>query len=267
MSEERRLMCVLAHPDDETLGAGGVLARYAAEGVEIYLLTATGGGQGWPGAPEAYPGQEELAQLRMGELQEAAEVLGIKEVAWGGYADGELDKVPPAEVIALIVAYLREVRPQVVVTFDPYGIYGHPDHIAICQLATAAVLRAADPAYEAPGEPHRVMKLYYLAETQDELEAYEAIAGELAMEIDGVRRKSEGWPPWALTTWIDTSDFCDQVWAAIACHRTQLPSLAALFDLAPEERCALWQKQGFYRVFSLVNGGRERETDLFAGLD
>jgi LmbE family N-acetylglucosaminyl deacetylase len=132
MSNNLRLLAVLAHPDDESLGNGGMLARYAAEGVETYLITATRGEQGWFGDPAANPGPEALGRIRETELRAAVRVLGIREVTFLDYLDGELDLADRDEVVAKIAAEVRRIQPDVVVTFDPAGLYGHPDHIAIC---------------------------------------------------------------------------------------------------------------------------------------
>lgn len=269
MPNSFRLMAVLAHPDDESLGMGGILAGYAAEGVDTYLVTATRGERGWFGEEQDYPGPEALGRIREAELYAAAEVLGLKEVTFLDYLDGELDRADHAEAVAKIVAEIRRVRPQVVVTFDPNGVYGHPDHIAISQFATAAIVAAADPSY--PGvngylPPHRVSKLYYRAFAPAEQLAYEAAFGELVMTIDGVDRRATAWPEWAITTRIDTEAYWPQVWQAVACHQTQLPGYQMLKDLPDDYHQALWGAQNFYRAFSLVNGGREVETDLFAGL-
>lgn len=267
MTERLKLMCILAHPDDESLGTGGILARYAGEGVETYLVTATRGEQGWFGEPDDYPGPEVLAEIREAELHDAAAALGLQEVSLLEYRDGGLDQAEPAEVIAKLVARLRRVRPQVVVTFDPYGAYGHPDHIAISQFTTAAVVAAAGPNHsELPGRPHQVSKLYYMAYTPAALAAYQSAFGELVMEIDGEERRATGWAPWAVTARIDTEECWDQVWKAVACHRTQLPGYESLRQLSEEHHRALWGVEEYYRVFSLVNGGREIERDLFTGL-
>lgn len=267
MSETHKLMCILAHPDDESLGTGGILAKYAAEGVETYLVTATRGEKGWFGDPDDYPGAAALAETREAELHQAADVLGLQEVSFLDYPDGKLDQANPTEVIAKIAAHLRRVRPHIVVTFDPYGAYGHPDHIAISQFTTAAIVAAAG-ADGATSEkrPHRVRKLYYMAYTKAALAAYQSAFGDLVMEIDGQKRRATGWAPWAVTTRIDTETYWQQVWRAVACHRTQLPGYRALRDLPAEHHRALWGTQPFYRAFSLVNGGRGIERDLFAGL-
>jgi LmbE family N-acetylglucosaminyl deacetylase len=264
---ELKLTCVLAHPDDESMGTGGILARYSHEGISTSLVTATGGERGWFGDPADYPGPAGLAAIRRGELEAAAEVLGLGRVEQLGFEDGMLDQADPIDVIRPIVGHLRSERPQVVVTFDPFGTYGHPDHIAISQLAMASVVAAADENFERSlGSSHRVDKFYYFAETQENLELYQQAFGELAMEVDGSSRRATGWKSWSLTTMIDTSNFQDQIWQAIQCHQTQLPNLQALLQLPEDVRRQLWSEACLYRAFSLVNGGRQPETDLFDGL-
>jgi LmbE family N-acetylglucosaminyl deacetylase len=156
----------------------------------------------------------------------------------------------------------------VVVTFDPYGAYGHPDHIAISQFTTAAMVAAADPTYGTDGgsKPHRVSKLYYLATTPEKLAAYQAVFGNLVMRVDGCERRAVGWEPWAITTSLDTGAYGAQIWQAVACHRSQLPVAKTLAVLAEGQGQNLWRTETYYRSFSLVNGGREPENDLFAGL-
>jgi LmbE family N-acetylglucosaminyl deacetylase len=262
MVKALKLMCVFAHPDDETLGVGGILAKYAAQGVETYLLTATRGERGWYGKKEDYPGERE------GELCAAAEALGLKEVRFLDYIDGDLDQADSDEVVKKIVHHLRRVRPQVVVTFDPFGAYGHPDHIAICQFTSAALVAAADPKYPLQAEqaPHRVSKLYYMVGTREEMDAYQSAFGELVMHVDGIKRCPVPWKPWAITTWVDASAYREQVWKAVSCHHSQLRGYQALMELPEEQTRQLWDCQSFYRAYSLVNGGREQESDLFAGL-
>ena len=99
MTEAKRLLCVFAHPDDETLGAGSTLAKYAAAGVELALVTATRGERGWQGDPSADPGPQALGELRTAELLAAAQVLGIRDVQFLSYLDGDLDQADPAEAI------------------------------------------------------------------------------------------------------------------------------------------------------------------------
>ena len=126
-----RLMCVLAHPDDESLGTGGVLAKYSREGVETFVVTATRGERGRFDDKGTSPGPAIVGQTREAELRAAARELGVQEVSLLDYLDGELDRVDAAEASEKIASHIRRVRPHVVVTFDPFGAYGHPDHIAI----------------------------------------------------------------------------------------------------------------------------------------
>ncbi len=262
-----KLLCVLAHPDDESLGTGGLLAKYAAEGVETYLITATRGEHGWWSEAADYPGPIGLGQIREAELRAAADVLHLREVHFLDYVDGDLDQAEPRAAVSQITAHLRQIRPDVVVTFGPDGAYGHPDHIAISQFTTTAIVCAADPGYALDGSnPHRVSKFYYRVWTQPEFEVYQAVFGEQVMTIDGVGRRPVSWQDWAITTRIDTAAHWPRVWQAVACHRSQLPGYQHLKDLPPEQHQALWGSQGLYRVYSTVNGGRAIEHDLFAGL-
>ena len=273
-SKSGRLMAVLAHPDDESLGVGGTLAKYASEGVDVFLLTATRGDGGRfhghrPGEPE-HPGASALGQIRETELRSAAQVLGVREVRVLDYRDQELDRAEPREAIAQIAREMRRVRPDVAVTFGPDGAYGHPDHIAISQFTTAAVTAAADPEFACEGvdfgAPHAVSKLYYIAWPESTWAAYESAIRKLTSTVDGVERRATRWPDWAITTTIDTRHMWQTVWRAVSCHASQLTAYDRLKDLPTEHHEALWGRQSFYRAISLVNGGRSREMDLFEGV-
>src|SRR4051812_1984490 len=246
-----RLMCVLAHPDDESLGMGGALAKYASEEVETYVVTATRGEKGRSGSEEPLA-LEAVGHLRDAELRAAAAELGVREVSFLGYRDSELDQANPTEAIGRIVAQLRRVKPHVVLTFAPDGAYGHPDHIAICQFTTAAVICAADPGYQHPHyhAPHRVSKLYYLAWRTDK-----SALRKLVIMVDGLERQATPGPDWAVTTVIETSEFHTQVWRAVSCHQSQMAIYRQLSHLSAEHHRSLWGSQEFYRAMSLVNGG------------
>ena len=272
MADALKLMCVLAHPDDESLGVGGTLAKYAAEGVETYLVTATRGERGRFGTNKESPGKEVVGKVREAELRAAATELGVREVSFLDYTDGELDRADPREAVAKIAAHLRRVKPHVVLTFGPEGAYGHPDHIAISQFATSAVVCAADPSCAAPGSgrsapsAHAVSKLYYMAWTQNKWTAYQSALRDLKSVVDGVERRAAPWPNWAITTHIDTSSHWETVWRAVCCHKTQMAIYSRLERLPEEHHRAIWGIQEFYRVFSLVNGGRNVEDDIFEGM-
>ncbi len=270
MSEPLKLMCITAHPDDEALGVGFTLAKYAAEGVQISLLTATRGERGWSGAPEENPGPQALGRLREQELMEAAKVLGVQEVNFLDYMDGELAQVDALEAIGKIVCHLRRVRPQVVVTFDPTGAYGHPDHIAVSQFTLGAVVAAADSEYhDAERRPaYRVPKVYFMIDTERLVSLYTAVTGEqIKYRVDGEIRRHFGWPSWAATAWIDARAHWETGLAAIACHQTQVQELMGQIQNIPENfDLSDWAVQTFYRVYSLVNRDQQSENDLFTGL-
>lgn len=161
----KRLLIAYAHPDDESFGLGSVIARYVAEGVQVTLICATNGDVGT--VPEEHlNNHDSVASLRLAELDCAASVLGIHEVVKFGYRDSgmmgtpdnehpdALWKAPLDEVAARTAEVIRRVKPQVVITFDPYGGYGHPDHIKMHRATHAAWELVAGDA-----EPPR--KLYY----------------------------------------------------------------------------------------------------------
>jgi len=166
------------------------------------------------------------------------------------------------------VGHVRHVKPDVVVTFGPDGAYGHPDHIAICQFTTAAIVEAANPTslYYQDLDPHSVSKLYYMAPTQQLGVAYQAVFGDLVMHVDGVERSGIGCPEWMITTRIETKGYQQTVWEAILCHQSQLVAYRQLEHASKEHQEELWDTQTYYRAFSLVNGGRRVEDDLFEGL-
>ena len=166
-----------------------------------------------------------VGEVREAELRAAGKELGIRDIHFLDYIDGDLDRADPAEAQAKIVRSLRRIRPHVVVTFGPDGAYGHPDHIAISQLAGAALLAAADPGY--PGgagneAPHRVSKFYYLAWSKPTWDAYQAAFKKLVVTVDGVERQVSPWPEWAITSVLETGSVWETVWRAVCCHQTQM---------------------------------------------
>jgi LmbE family N-acetylglucosaminyl deacetylase len=170
--EKRTLLSVLAHPDDESFGMGGTLAKYAEDGTDVHLICATRGEAGEV-APELLEGQPSIAHLREMELRCAVDKLGIKEVQLLDYRDsgmsGSADNTNPEALINApvdqvakeIAEYIRKIKPQVILTFDPIGGYRHPDHIFIHQAATKAFYLAGDPAFKSSYPPYKPGKLYY----------------------------------------------------------------------------------------------------------
>jgi LmbE family N-acetylglucosaminyl deacetylase len=262
-------MCVLAHPDDESLGTGGALAQCAADGVATYLVTATRGERGRFGDGSTSPGPDVVGRARHAELLAAAAALGLREVQVLGYPDGALDAVDRREALDTIAGHIRRVKPHVVITFGPEGAYGHTDHIAISQLTAAAIVCAADAGFvgrSGPAEAHRVSKFYFIAWSPGKWAAYQAALKKLVFRVNGEERQATAWPEWAITTVIDTSGVWPTVWRAVSCHQTQMAIYEKLAHLSDEHQQALWGTQEFYRVFSTVNGGQARESDLFEGL-
>jgi LmbE family N-acetylglucosaminyl deacetylase len=258
MASELRLMCVLAHPDDESLGTGGVLAKYASEGIGTYVVTATRGERGRFDDTSQSPGPEIVGRAREAELHAAAQELGVDEVVLLDYRDAELDRVDAAEGAGQIAGHIRRIQPHVILTFDPYGAYGHPDHIAISQLTAAAIVRAADI--------HRVSKLYYFIHSARKWAAYQTALKTLTSTVDGTLRAAVAWPDWSITARVDATAVWPTVWRAVQCHKTQMSIYKNLASLSEDDQRLIWGTAEFYRVFSLVNCGRMQETDLFEGL-
>lgn len=264
-----KLLVVFAHPDDESMGMGGTLAKYAARGVETYYVCASRGERGWFGPEEQNPGPCALGELRTKELENAVKELGMSGLHFLDYMDGEVDQADHNEAIQKIVTHIRSIRPQVVVTFPPDGNYGHPDHIAVGQFTSAAIVCAADSSYRDPASlpPHRVLKLYYMVDSESFVNLIIPFVPDLTFPVDDQLRGEVAWKEWMITTRIDMADYCQIAWRAVQCHQSQLPSLGALAEMHDEAARAVLAMQGtFYRAFSLVNGGRELETDLFEGI-
>ena len=169
---KRKILSVLAHPDDESFGMGGTLAKYAASDVEVHLICATRGEAGEVD-PEFLEGYSSIADLRVDELNCAVKELGIEPVHLLDYRDSgmtgsaenensrALINAPLDQVAGEIADIIREVKPQVVLTFDPIGGYRHPDHIFIHQAATKAFKMAGDPTYSGSQSPYQPASLYY----------------------------------------------------------------------------------------------------------
>jgi mycothiol S-conjugate amidase len=179
MVERPTLLGIFAHPDDESFGPGGTLARYAAEGADVHVIIATDGDAGSVDTQDRLKEGTNLASVRAAEeLSSAAVALGITTIWSLPYRDSGMRGSPdngnpraliqqPLEVLTgELVDHIRRLRPQVIITHDPLGGYGHPDHIRVCQATTAAFHVASDPNYGANGHglvPYRPQKLYYTA--------------------------------------------------------------------------------------------------------
>jgi LmbE family N-acetylglucosaminyl deacetylase len=209
-----------------------------------------------------------VGRIREAELRCAAEQLGIHEVGFLDYIDGEVDQAHPEEIIGKLVSHIRRIKPQVVVTFAPDGAYGHPDHIALSQFTAGALVCAADRNFvdASVQPPHRVLKFYYMVDSDEVVDIWNEAFGGISMEVDGVKRSHVGWEDWQITTHLDNRDQADRVQKAIFCHKSQMPGYSTIVEWSLEQLADVFGRGSFYRAFSLVNGGRDVEKDLFAGL-
>ena len=158
-----RILLIFAHPDDESFATAGLVRRYVENGAAIALVTATRGDAGRVGDPPLCS-REALPARREAELRQAADILGISEVYVLDYRDKHLMDAPMARIREELVARIRLHRPHVVVTFDPNGMNGHPDHVAIGRFTMDAVVAAADPRWASEATcPHRVQRLLWTA--------------------------------------------------------------------------------------------------------
>jgi len=220
------LLAVFAHPDDETFRCGGLLALLAERGVEVNLLTATRGEAGSCGDPPLCEA-EELGEVRERELQRACGALGIKPPAFLDYTDGKLTEVDEEEVVARIKAIIRELRPQILLTWPADGLSGHPDHKAVSRW-TSRVFEEMEKDAQAP------IALYHLAVPQ-------SVANALNLT------KLHAIPDAEVSLTVDVMPVWKQKRTAMDCHRTQAGDSPILF--APEEKQRIFfGKEHFRRV-------------------
>ena len=277
---KRALLGAFAHPDDESFGTGGLLARYAAEGAHVSLVCATNGEVGEISDPGlATP--ETLGDVRVGEMKEAAKVLGISELIMLGYRDSGMPgtpenddprafaQTPDDEVVSKLVGIIRRLRPQVVVTFDPNGGYGHPDHISIHLHTVDAFHAAGDPArYPDEGAPWQPARLFYSAiprsafnEMREQMES----AGIDTSEFERFEEAVIGWPDDQINVIMDVSDMIDIKWEALQCHRTQVGG-DNFFSRMPEAvRKLILSRETFVQAWPEPSPGL-RMNHLFDGL-
>jgi N-acetyl-1-D-myo-inositol-2-amino-2-deoxy-alpha-D-glucopyranoside deacetylase len=297
---DRRLLLVHAHPDDETIGSGATMAKYAAEGVGVTLVTCTGGERGEILVPElahlAHDQEDKLAEHRRGELADAMKELGVTDhrflggfgrysdsgMAWheDGHAIAGDDRPANAfwdadltEAANLLVEVIREVCPQVMVTYDQFGNYGHPDHIQAHRVATYAVDLAAVPRYRLDlGEPWEVAKIYWVSRSESSMRA-----GLRALRDAGDTTSFQGLDPDGplpmavpdadLAAEIDATEYADRKKAALLAHRTQIEVDGRFFALSNHLGDEVLGTEWF-RIAkgTAVPGQGGLEPDLFAGL-
>lgn len=296
LDRSRRLILVHAHPDDETIATGATMAKYAAGGALVTLVTCTRGEEGEIVVDDlahlSSAAHDRLGEHRVEELATACEALGVRDFRFlggaGRFRDSGMMGMPTNddprcfwqadmdEATRDLVRIVRDVRPQVMVTYDENGFYGHPDHIRANQVAVRAFDAAADPRF-APetGEPWQVSKLYYTTFAKSFIQAgidHFRAAGEGTDFFEGATSAEDlgiGVPDEEVTTEIDARGFFDAKVAALRAHRSQVAVNGMFFALADGVGQQAWALEQYI----LVRGERGpgagpygREDDLFAGL-
>ena len=308
MPEPLTFMTVHAHPDDESIGTGGVLARYADEGIRTVLVTCTGGEVGEIGDPTLAT-TDNLAEIRERELRDACAILGVGDLELLGYRDsgmvGTADNEHPNAfaradldvAIGTLVGLVRRHRPQVLVTYDENGFYGHPDHVNANRITVGAFALAGDPAaYPEQGlEPWQPTKLYYTAVPRSRMAEFgrrlaehgirqpmgegtaDADEGDrVAAEGDAVQAGAAapvaveesipmGTPDELVTTYVDVSAWVERKRRALWAHATQMGPEVFFARMPPALFDELFATESFQLVESRVPTSVP-EDDLFAGL-
>jgi len=280
---QRTLLSVLAHPDDESFGMGGTLALYAQRGVQVHLICATRGEAGKVD-PEHMQGFASIAERRQSELRCAAGILGLSGVHFLDYRDSgmpgspdnqhpqALAAAPLEEVAAKVAGYIRSLRPQVVLTFDPIGGYRHPDHIAIHRATVRAFHLAGDPTFEDGQPPHQPQKLYFHTLPKAWLKLAVAILRLLGknprhfgrnQDIDLAALAAEGdFPVHARINYRSVAALKDE---AAACHQSQLEGASLRRSPFGWIQRYLLSRDPFMRLYPPPEKGL-RERDLFEGI-
>ncbi|HKR69262.1 MAG TPA: N-acetyl-1-D-myo-inositol-2-amino-2-deoxy-alpha-D-glucopyranoside deacetylase [Streptosporangiaceae bacterium] len=283
----RRLMLVHAHPDDESIGTGATMAKYAAEGSGVTLVTCTLGELGEIIPPDlahlAWDRDNTLGEYRIGELAAACAALGVKDHRFlGGPGhwhdsgmmgtpsndwDGAFWRADVDEAAGLLVEILEDVRPQVLVTYDSNGFYGHPDHIQAHRVAWRAfeMSNGLVSKFYATAVPKSV-----LAEGIELVREAGGSAGSEFESVESVDDLPFGVPDEQVTTMIDASDYLDAKLAAMRAHASQIAVDSPFFALSD----GVGQRAFGHEYYTLLAGPRGqggevngRESDLFAGID
>jgi N-acetyl-1-D-myo-inositol-2-amino-2-deoxy-alpha-D-glucopyranoside deacetylase len=284
IASDRRLLIVHAHPDDESIGTGVTLAKYVDEGAHVTLVTCTLGEEGEVLTPElshlAADKEDRLGEHRIGELTAAMAELGVTDFRLlggaGRFRDSGMVGTPAndnpqafwradlLDAATELVAIIREVRPQVAVTYDDFGLYGHPDHIQAHRVTHYAVSLAESPTFRPDlGPAWSVEKIYWTAMPRSVI-----IAGIEELKAMGMD-DDFACPDDVVTTMIDGRDKLPRKMAALAAHATQVNVQEGFFALSNN----LGSKGFGVEYFRLVRGGdggtysmSDPETDLFAGI-
>lgn len=282
-----RLMAVHAHPDDESSKGAATTAMYAANGVEVLVVTCTGGERGSilnPRYSDVHETLEQMAAVRQVEMAGAAAALGVRQ-QWLGFVDSGLpegDPLPPLpegcfalvpleEAAAPLVRLVREFRPHVMTTYDPTGGYPHPDHIMCHRVAAEAFAAAGDAdRYRGEGEPWEPLKLYYNHDfSMARLRTiHDALLGEGLPSPFGdwlSSREMREIPERAVTTRVPCSDHFPARDAALVAHATQIDPEGFFFAVPRELEARVWPVEEYELAESRVPTHLP-EDDLFAGI-
>ncbi len=277
------LLAVLAHPDDETVGMGGTLALHARRGDDVYLICATRGEVGTVD-PEHVGKFSSIAELREAELRCAAEHLGLKEVFFLGYRDSgmpgsEENKHPDAqvahsvdEVAGKVVRYIRELKPDAVLTFDPIGGYRHPDHIQIHNATVLAFEKADDSSFHPEsGEPFKPRALYFQVMPRQWLRLATRIMPWIGIDPGKFGRNKDvdlrslvdvDFP---VHVSVDTGSVREVAEAAAHCHASQGGGQMRSGLMGTIRRLA-GDREEYMRAYPPVENGYRRSRDLLEGI-
>lgn len=284
ITSNRRLLASLAHPDDESFGPGGTLALYAQRGVDVHLICATRGDVGTVD-PEYLKGFDDVAELRLAELDCAVQALGIHQLHQLNYRDSgmpgtadnqhkdALAAAPIEEVVGKIVEVIRRVRPQVVLTFDPIGGYFHPDHIRMHEATVEAFHAAGDSSrFPGDGAPYQPQKLYYHTFSRRSLKWLVRLMPVLRMDpshwgrnndIDLTALTEHDFP---VNASIDVRPVTQAKQMATACHASQTDEDGTAGFFLNWLRRLGGEHDTYVRAIPEGDPGRV-EHDLFAGVD
>jgi mycothiol S-conjugate amidase len=282
-------MAVHAHPDDESSKGAATMARYVDEGVDVLVVTCTGGERGSilnPALQDRPEIEARMAEIRRAEMDRAREILGVRQ-HWLGFVDSGLpegDPLPPLpegcfartpveEGVRRLVKEIRSFRPHVITTYDENGGYPHPDHIRCHEISVGAFDAAPDPdAYPDAGDPWQPLKLYY--DVGFSFERFEALHNALtARGIESPfeeRRKrfqerAEQFRVPKVTTRVDVADWFERRDAALLAHATQVDPNGWFFAVPLDIQREAWPTEDFELARSLVDSTIP-EDDLFAGV-
>lgn len=276
--EQRCLLAAFAHPDDEAFGTAGVFRKYADEGVTTALICATRGEEGEISDPTLAT-RETLGRVREQELRAACAIMGVADLSFLDYHDGRLAQTDEVEATGRLVRQIRRLRPQVVITFDANGGYGHLDHIAIHRLTVAAFQQAGDPSCYpeqiAEGLPaYAPHKLYFTAfarsamrRMREQMASGHGAAFQPGGDRATIPLEEMGTPDELITTVVTLDERqYEAKLRAMQAHRTQMDPRNPIGSLPPEAMRAWLGTERFVRAYPSGPTGDGVENDLFAGV-